>query len=186
MKKYLLLLLLYYLLIYYFLLFTSCNTRTPENYFDVAVLNCNMMHGFADDGMQRELESPTVKLVEGTKDQTAPMKRIEIVDAKIKFVETNLQKIKQLKPTDDTKDMLQASLALHAYVLPVYKTEYRQLAGLYDAGAPAGEIESLQQSIDEKYYPGFVELSDKLTAAAKPYAEKHHIQVNWDVHTSPQ
>lgn len=185
MRKCLLLLLAYYFLIYYFFLFTSCNTRTPENYFDIAVLNCNMMHGFADDGMQRELENPTVKLVEGTKDQTEPMKRKEIVESKIQFVETNLQKIKQLKPTEDTKDMLQASLALYEYVLPVYKNEYQQLAGLYDAGAPAEQIRSLQQSIDEKYYSGFVELFDKLTGAAKPYAEKHHIQVNWDVHTAP-
>ena len=168
------------------ILFTACNTTTPENYFDIAVLNCNMMHGFASEGLQRELDNPSVKLVEGTKDQTAPMKRKEIIEDKIRFMEPNLEKIKHLKQTEDTKDMLQASLALYEFVLPVYKNEYLQLAKLYDEGASNEQIRSLQQSIQNKYYAGFAERFDKLTAVAKPYAERHHIQVNWDINTSPQ
>ena len=166
--------------------FTACNTITPENYFDIAVLNCNMMHGFAGEGLQRELENPTVKLVEGTKDQTAPMKRKEIIDSKIQFIAPNLEKIKHLKQTDDTRDMLQASLSLYEYVLPVYKNEYQQLAKLYDDGASKEQIQSFGQSIHDKYYSGFEELFNKLTAVAKPYAERHNIKVNWDINTSPQ
>ena len=167
-------------------LITSCNTATPENYFDIAVLNCNMFHGFASSGLQRELESPSVKLVEGTKDQTVPMKRKEIIDSKIQYIEPNLEKIKHLKQTEDTKEMLQASVALHEYVLSGYKNEYQQLAKLYDDNAPGEQIQSLEQSIEKKYSQNFSELFDKLMAVAKPYAERHHIQVNWDVSTSPQ
>jgi hypothetical protein len=173
-------------LIFCYSLFTSCNTATPENYFDIAVLNSNMIAGFANEGLQRELDNPTVKLVEGTKDQTIPMKRKEIIDSKIQFIEPNLEKIKQLKQTDDTKDMLQASLALYEYVLPVYKNEYQQLAELYDEGAPGDQIQSLEQSISNKYFPKFQELFNNLVIAGKTYAEKHDIKVNWDIHTSPQ
>jgi hypothetical protein len=173
-------------LIFCYSLFTSCNTATPENYFDIAVLNSNMITGFANEGLQRELDNPTVKLVEGTKDQTAPMKRKEIIDDKIHFIEPNLEKIKQLKQTDDTKDMLQASLALYEYVLPVYKNEYQQLARLYDEGAPREQIQSLEQSISNKYFPKFQELFNNLVAVGKTYAEKHNIKVNWDIHTSPE
>ena len=144
------------------------------------------MHGFASEGLQRELDYPSVKLVEGTTNQTEPMKRKEIIDSKIQYIETNLGKIKRLKQTDDNKELLQASLALHEYVLPVYKNEYHQLARLYDEGASEGQIQSLGRSIRDKYYPGFAEHFDKLTAAGKLYAEKHHIQVNWDIKTSPQ
>jgi hypothetical protein len=166
--------------------FTACNTTTPENYFDIAVLNCNMMHGFAGEALQRELDEPSVKLVEGTKDQTAPMKRKEIIDSKINFIEPNLKKIKKLKETDDNKNMLQASVALYEYVLPVYKNEYQQLAKLYDDGASKEQIQLLVQTIYDKYYAGFEALFNKLIAVAKPYAEEHNIKVNWDVATSPQ
>ena len=30
-----------------FCLLASCDTATPEKYFDIAVLNCNLMHAFA-------------------------------------------------------------------------------------------------------------------------------------------
>ena len=108
------------------LLLTACNMALPENYFDQAVLNCNMMMGFAGEGLERQLEQPTVKLVEGSKDQTAPMKRKEVIEDKINFLDRAYATIKNLKETGDTKDMLHASVALYDYVLPVYKTEYLQ------------------------------------------------------------
>jgi len=51
------------------------------------------------------------------------MSRSDVVQAKVDFVETNLKKLKGLKETEDQKEMVQASLALHEYILPVYKTE---------------------------------------------------------------
>ena len=169
-----------------FIFCVACNTATPENYFDIAVLNTNMMHGFADEGLQRELDNPTVKLVEGSTNQTAPMKRQEVIDGKIKFIEPNFEKVKKLKETGDTKDMLQASRALYEYVLPVYRNEYRQLAKLYDDGAPGEQIRSLAQIIHDKYEPGFEKLYTRLIETAKPFASKHNIKVNWDINTSPQ
>jgi len=167
-------------------IFNACNTATPENYFDRAVLNINMLHGFATNSLQRELESPSVKMVEGSKDQFAPMKRKEIIDDKIQALETNAEKVKQLKQTDETKEMLQASITVYDFALPVYKNEYTQLAKLYDDGAPAEQIQALEKSIEERYSSKFGELFDKLTTAGKQYAQKNNIKVNWDVRTSPQ
>lgn len=166
--------------------FTSCGTATPETYFTTAVLSCNMMHGFANAGLQRELESPSVKMVDGNVNKTEPMKRKEIIDMKIGYLEPAFEKVKDLKQTDDNKEMVQASLALYEYVLPVYKNEYQQLARLYDDGAPKEQIASFEQSLSEKYYPTFEELHNKLTAAGKPYAAKHNINVQWDISTSPR
>jgi len=166
-------------------LLPACNTATPENYFDRAVLNCNMMMGFASDGQQRELDQPSVKLVEGTKDQTAPMKRKEVIEQKIAYLDEAYAKIKNLQETDDTKEMLHASIALYDYVLPVYKSEYTQLAKLYDEGASSQQIASFSKSISDKYFAGFEDRFNKLTAAGKPYAAKHNIKVNWGVKTSP-
>ena len=160
-------------------LFGSCNTDTPENDFDIAVLNCNMLGGFANEGLSRQLESPSMKLVEGTKDQSAPMKRKEVIDTKIKFLEENYAKLKNLKITDDNKEILQTSLALNGYVLPVYKKEYVQLAELYDKGAPKAEINTLTQQIHDSYFTNFEKQFNSLIAAGKLYALKHHINVKW-------
>ena len=112
-------------LLHSFLSFSrSCDTATPENYFDRAVLNCNLMHGFAGSGLRRELESPSVKLSETGNGETIPMKRKEVIDNAITSLETNFEKVKKLKETDDTRDILRASVALYEFVLPVYKTEY--------------------------------------------------------------
>jgi hypothetical protein len=168
------------ILIYcFYWLFSACNTPDPQKYFNLAVLNCNMMIGFANEGMQRELDSPAVRTLADNKGKAVSMKRTEAIDNKIAIVEAKMKQLKELKETMDSKDMLQASIALHEYVLPVYKTEYQQLAKLYDKGASKKEIQSLTQSIHDKYYPGFDELFNKLTTTAKAFAEKHNIKVNW-------
>lgn len=166
--------------------FISCNSASPEKYFSVAVLNANLMHGFAGDGMHRQLESPSAKMVGNDPNKTEPMKRKEVIDSKIQSLEDGLEKVKQLKETEDTKDILQASLALYNYVLPVFKNEYTQLAKLYDDGASAQEIQSFSQSISDKHYSKFAELHDKLTNAGKSFAGRHNLNVRWDIHTSPQ
>jgi hypothetical protein len=157
---------------------TGCNTAGPEKYFDLAVLNSNMLVGFANAGQLRELESPSVKLAENSS-QPVAMKRNEIIEQKIKFIETNLEKLKELKVTPDTKDMLQTSLALHEYILPVYKMEYGQLAKLYDEGASNEKIQLQAQTINDKYYSHFNELYTKLISIGKLYAERNSIKVNW-------
>ena len=79
-----------------------------------------MIFGFGDGGMPRLLESPGVTLVEGSS-ETVLMKRSKIVEDKIAFLEGNLDKIKDLKETADTKEMLHNSLAVYNFVLPVFK-----------------------------------------------------------------
>ena len=166
------------------LLTISCNAPDPQRYFDVAVLSANMISDFGGR-LEYELANPSVTLVEGTKDQTRPMKRSEIMEQKIKFVEDHLKDIKDLKETDDSRDILKASISLHEYTIPIFKTEYVQLAKLYDDEAPKEEIATYQQAIWEKYGNRFGQLFDALTEAGKKYATKHDIKVNWDVKTSP-
>ena len=166
-------------------LFASCDDATPHDYFARAVLNCNLIHGFAGKGLQSQLDSPSVKLTDAKTGAFAPMKRKEVVDDKIASIEQSLAKVKKLKETDDTKDIVQASIALHEYVLPVYRNEYQQLAKLYDDGAAKAQIEALASAIATKYRAGFEALSERLTAAGKPYAARHDIKVVWDIQSSP-
>lgn len=84
------------------------------------------------------------------------MKRSEVVNDKIKFIEDDFAKLKDLKETANTKDILQNSLALYEYVRPVYKTEYTQLAKLYGSNASKQEIEIQAKPIHGKYHAPFI------------------------------
>lgn len=163
----------------------SCEDASPQTCFDRAVLNCNMISDCASKGLLRQLESPSVKLTDAKTGASAPMKRREVIDDKIAFIEQSLAKVRKLRQTDDTRDIVQASIALHEYVLPVYRNEYQQLAKLFDDGAAKAEINALASAISTKYGPGVAALFDRLTTAGKAYAARHDIKVRWDVRTSP-
>ena len=182
MRKYIFL----FLLVPGFFQFTACTSSSPQDTFNTAVLSCNTIHDFATEGLLRQLESPSVRMVDGDKDKVEQMKRKEVIEDKIQVVKEYHNKVKQLKETEDSKEVVGASRALYDYVLPVYEKEYRELARLYDEGAGKESIASYAQGIQDKYYPEFANLFDKVTAAGKVYAKKHDINVQWDIQTSPQ
>lgn len=166
--------------------FMSCNKSSPENYFNIAVLNCNVMRGFAGNGLEREFESPSMKMAGDDKNDYSPMTRKEILNDRIQTITFNLSRLNQLYETSETREIIAASAVLYGYVLPVYENEYRELARLYDDEASEESITSYVQLIHDKYYAGYAELMNKLIAAGLTYAKKHNIRVNWDVHSSLQ
>ena len=156
----------------------ACNKPSPEKCFGIAVLNSNMLVGFANGGIERELESPSIKMGK-SKDEFFPMKRREVISSKIQFVEENYEKLRGFEQTEETKDIIQHSIALHEFILPVYKSEYAQLAKLYDEDARKEEIQKMVQAIHDKYHDKFEELYNKLISSGKNYAKANDIKVNW-------
>jgi len=163
----------------------SCSNPAPEEYFSQASLNANLLYGFAGSGMQREFASPSEKLVDEKTLATAPMKRAEVLQAKLDAVEAAYKKITALKSNDEAEEMLNASRALFEFVLPVYRKEYKELADLYDNNAGADKISAMETSISEKYGARFLELYNALGTAGKAYAAKHGIKV-MEVNPSPR
>ena len=166
------------------LVLSSCESLSPEQYFSRVVLNTNLLYGFAGAGMQRELASTSVKLTDEKTGASAPMKRAEVVNTKLEAVETSFEKVKALGSNEETKEMLNASLAVYEFVIPVYKNEYTQLAKLYDEGAPTEQIAALEKTIREKYGARFEELYKAVGTAGKAYAAKHNIKVR-EVNPAP-
>lgn len=162
----------------------SCNTASPEKTFGIAALNCNLIYGFADRMMEQQLASPSVKLVDEKTNATAPMTRKEVIDQKIQTIEDNYNKVKELPVNNENKPMIEASKALYAFVLPVYKNEYYQLAKLYDDKAPLEQVEAMQKNIAEKYGPQFGQLYQAVLTTGKAYAEKNGIPVR-EVNPAP-
>ncbi len=164
--------------------FISCSSNNPQDYFNKAVLNTNLLYGFAGYELKRDLATPSEKLVDEKTLATAPMKRAEVVKEKLDIIEKNFEQLKELKPTDDSKEMLNASIALYEFVIPVYKNEYQLLANLYDNGATAENISSTEKSITDKYETRFQELYQLVGDAGKQYAARNGIRVQ-EVNPSP-
>ena len=99
-------------------LFTACTNSTPENYFDKAVLNINMIRDFASETYTNRLISQNVKY-DGVHTANGPEPATKDVNATVLWVEKNLKDIKDLKQTNETRDMLHTSIALFEFVLPV-------------------------------------------------------------------
>ena len=137
-----------------------------------------MLVGFGDEGLTRELESPSLKQAPGS-DAIVAMKRTEIIDDKLSFAEESLEKIHNLKSTADTKAIVDASVELYEFVIPVYKKEYTQLAKLYDADSNPDQIRDLNQFIHTRYYPRYDALFKRLITNGKAFAARHQIKVNW-------
>ena len=165
-------------------LFTACIKVTPEKYFDRAVLNTNTLAGFADEGQLRQLTYPSLKA--DANGLPVALKSKDVLDQKIKFLQKDFDNLKQLQLTPGTKIMLTTSIALYQYVLPVYRTEYAQLAKMYDNGANEEAVASQAKLIHDKYKTGFDEVLHKLIQEGKIYARLNNITVNWDVQTSPK
>jgi hypothetical protein len=165
--------------------FSACNSATPENYFEEAVLNTNLLHTFGGQGALTDMAHPSLKLVAGSNNQTVPMTRAEIVQNQINLVEANLAKIKALPDSDETRDMVQTSIKLHELTLNAYKGEYVELARLFDSGASESDRQNKAREIDAKYLNGFRTTYAHLIELGKTYAAKHNIQVQWDVSTQP-
>ncbi len=157
----------------------ACGSLPPEKFFSQTVLNTNLVHSFASNGMARELDSPSAML-SGSGNETRTMKRSEVIDMKITAAEEAADKVRGISPKDeDEKKICETTLQIYDLVLPVYKGEYKQLAGLYDSGAPQDQIDALLKSINDTYRPKFDELDRQLISLGKAYADKHGIKVNW-------
>lgn len=158
----------------------ACNTTTPDQYFDITVLNSNLISGFANVGDFQQMEAPPSIL---KKDNTiGQQSRTEFVETRIQIIEGALEKIKALPEDEETKPMKDASVALYEYALPVYKTEYIALAKKYDSRAAKEEIEKDMTAIHEQHSKKFDELYTRLTDLGKAYATKYNIKVNWGTH----
>jgi hypothetical protein len=159
------------------LAFSACTNPTPENYFDKAVLNANIVNDFGSERLTKMLISYGVKHEGTAPDMKNPAETF--IDSKVQYITKQLKDIKDLKETDETKNMLNTSVAMFEYVLPVYKNEYMALAKLSDEGGTQDDILSLGKEIDVKYGARFDSLYEVLTAEGKKYAAAHNINVNW-------
>lgn len=164
-----------------FTLLQSCQLEnTPEEYFDRTALNTNILMGFgARDFTTMEQNRNAGQLLAYDDNGTFPAKSYEdhILRFKMPYIDQSIEKIKELKPTDETSEMIQASLDLFEFVKEKYKTDYLKIATLMEKKAPREEIDKALTQMEQTTFPVFDKKYKKLWNLAMPYAKKHGIEV---------
>ena len=161
----------------------SCEiNNTPENYFDRAVLNTNLVVNIGSTDLNSMVLQKENKSLMGSVDGkfiAQESAELYITSWQIVDIENKIKSIEELKPTEETKEMIDRSLKLFNFVLERYKTEYVAIAKLLDNGAPKSEIEAAITDFDAKYITKFEELHNSVLEVGIPYAEANGIQVSY-------
>lgn len=164
-----------------FFVLQSCKfENTPEEYFDITSLNTNLFMEFGAKDFERMQENKNANQLLAFDDKsTFPAKSYEdhILRFKIPYINQSIEKIKDLKPTEETTPMINASLDLFNFVKRKYQTDYIKIARLLDKKAPKTEIDKAIFEMEAVSFPPFDEKYKKLWSLALPYAKKHGIEV---------
>ncbi|MBF7090067.1 hypothetical protein IUY40_00725 [Flavobacterium sp. ALJ2] len=166
-------------LIFIFLCLTSCESTSPQRFFDQAILNTNLLsqfepHYFGDMLEKHAYENPNPS---STKKGNEAQKAVEI---KIQHIEQALEKIKVLDANDEERKAIKEnSIELFETALAVYKNEYLKYAKFCDEKSTSTEKEVLLKKIEEVDMPKINNLMDSLYQKGKVFADKHQINVKW-------
>ncbi|AYN69189.1 hypothetical protein D1013_18255 [Euzebyella marina] len=161
-------------------LLVSCNQPSAENYFDRTTLNSNKLVGFGSADFDRYAQlqetGQLFKLTNGEMEKTDKISE-HITTYIIPDIEKNIEQIEELKPTEETEEMIVKSLRLFNYVKNIYETEYLTIANMMDNGEEVDEINEALSLMNSVTFTKFSVLLEELWEVALPYAEANGIEV---------
>lgn len=162
------------------LLFLSSCSESPSKFFDITILNTNMIKDFASPDLATRIQAEAMEYPNIPSSKKKGDEAVNSVKLNIQFLEQSLEKIKKISASGDEQQEIQKlAIDLYEYVIPVYKNEYMAYAKLCDAKGDQSAKDEIIKNIDTRYGPAFVQKHDALMAKGKAYAEKHNIQVSW-------
>lgn len=161
-------------------LFFSACSETPERFFDITILNTNMINDFASADLARHINDETMEYPDIPSSKKKGNEASISLNNKILYLEQSLEKVKKLSPSgDEEKEIKNLSQQLYEMVIPVYKNEYLAYAKLCDSKGSQSAKDIIINSIDQKYGARFEQNFNALMDKGKVYAQKHNIQVSW-------
>lgn len=170
---------LFSILILFTLFFSACS-ETPERFFDIAILNTNMINDFASADLARHINDETKEYPDIPSSKKKGNEAATNLNNKILYLEQSLEKVKKLSASgEEEKEIKALSQQLYELVIPVYKTEYLAYAKLCDSKGSQADKDAMVENIDQKYGARFEQNFNSLMEKGKTYAQEHNIQVNW-------
>ncbi|WP_145858392.1 hypothetical protein [Pedobacter suwonensis] len=163
-----------------FSLFCTACSETPERFFDIAILNTNMINDFASADLARHIEDETKEYPDIPSSKKKGDEAAISINNKILYLEQSLEKVKKLSASGEEEKQIKAlSQQLYELVIPVYKNEYLAYAKLCDSKGSRAAKDEMIKNIAEKYGARFEQNFNALMEKGKTYAREHNIQVNW-------
>lgn len=161
----------------FFTVLMSCNNPSPRDYFDKAALNTNLITAFYTPnffGEILELKAQNRLIVFREKAQKAVTAE-EYLKDRLPDLSKNISEIKSLKKNEETKKMLEASIAYYEQADKIFKNDYPKIAKMIDDNKPQEEIKSEIDKIFTKNDPDMFAKDKRLMEAATVYARKNNI-----------
>jgi len=162
------------------LLLSACFGESPQRFFDISILNTNMITDFATPRLSKSIDDQTKEYPDIPSSKKKGNEAVEFVTNKVLYLEQSLEKIKKLSTSgEDTKEIKAISTQLYELVIPVYKNEYMAYAKLCDSKGSQQEKETMAAAIDAKYAASFEQKYNALLEKGKRYAEENNLPVDW-------
>ncbi|MFC3559766.1 hypothetical protein [Pedobacter jamesrossensis] len=162
------------------ILFLSACSETPEKFFDIAILNTNMINDFASPDLARHINDETKEFPDIPSSKKNGTEAAANIKNKILYLEQSLDKVKKLSASGaEEEEIKKLSTQLYELVIPVYKNEYLAYAKLCDSKGSDDEKDAMIKNIDQKYGERFEQNFNALMDKGKVYAKENNIQVNW-------
>ncbi|MCS3798963.1 hypothetical protein [Niastella sp. OAS944] len=161
------------------LFFAACNMTKPEKYFDVSVLNANLVGRFGGKEIYDMLQETPQSYDEKSK-KMVPSSYYDRVKFSISYMEKAYKDVQALSETEETKPMIEASKDLFGYTLDKVKNGYLSIAAMKDAHVADDSIKQAAVNFDQLYYEAFSKKYNKLMDLGKAYADKHDIKVKFN------
>ena len=155
----------------------SCSKPSPENYFDRAVLNSNLIARFGEEELSEFVKRPAQAYNPGTK-QMEKSTYVEAFQGNIDRVKDFQKKMLKLPVTDETSNMITASKKFYEFVLDKYENDYVRILKMKDDGRNMAAVQKAIREFDQKYKAEFIQLQGTLIQHGLEYATKHGIKVN--------
>ena len=143
----------------------ACTTTTPRKYVEVTVLNTNFITAYFRPAFFDEIKGHQGNAVDYVQQRTSM------------GLDRAIEKVEELKVTDETRPLIDASLDVLTYGKQLFSSEYTDIAKLIDSGADESAIDSAITQLFEKNGPVLDEKLNALDEVAMPYAEKHGIEL---------
>ncbi|SES01708.1 hypothetical protein [Pedobacter rhizosphaerae] len=160
-------------------LLSSC-TETPEKFFDITVLNTNVINDFASPDLARHIDDEAKEYPNIPSSKKKGDEAVTTVKNKILYLEQALEKVKKISASgDEEKEIKALSTALYEMAIPVYKNEYLAYANLCDQKGSQEAKDAIIKDIDQKYAATFEQQYTELMEKGKAYAAANNIPVNW-------
>lgn len=158
----------------------SCKSTTPHRFFDLAILNTNLLSQFEPHYFGNLLEKHAHENSNNNTSKKTGVEAQKAVEIKIQHIKQALAKIKALDANnEERKAIKENSIELFETALAVHKKEYLKYAKLCDQKNTTTEKETLLKKVEEVDMPKINYLMDSLYQKGKVFATKYQINVKW-------